>query len=115
MNEKSEGFTFIELIIVIGILAIIAIIAVPKLIGYRSLAVERVCETNRDTVARQYEVYIQTKDQGESRFNQFLNENFDEVCSDDGIITYEDCRVKCSIHKSVSDEDEPPGDGVPWL
>lgn len=115
MNEKSEGFTFIELIIVIGILAIIAIIAVPKLIGYRSLAVERVCETNRDTVATQYEVYLQVENQGQSSFNQFLNENFDEVCSDDGIITYEDCRVKCSIHKSVSDEDEPPGDGVPWL
>ena len=99
----------------IGILAIIAIIAVPKLIGYRSLAVERVCETNRDTVATQYEVYLQVENQGQSSFNQFLNENFDEVCSDDGIITYEDCRVKCGIHKSVSDKDGPPGDEVPRL
>lgn len=115
MDQKSEGFTVIELIVVIAILGIIAVIVVPRFIGYRGLAAERVCETNRDTVARQCEVYIQTKDQGESRFNQFLNENFGEVCPDSGVINYQEGKVKCSIHKSVSDEDEPPGDGVPWL
>lgn len=115
MDQKSEGFTVIELIVVIAILGIIAVIVVPKLIGYRSLAVERVCETNRDTVATQYEVYLQVENQGQSRFNQFLNENFGEVCPDSGVINYQEGKVKCGIHKSVSDEDGPPGDGVPWL
>lgn len=115
MDEKSKRFTFIELIIVIGILAIIVVIAVSRLVGYRGLAVERVCETNRDTVATQYEVYLQVENQGQSCFNQFLNENFGEVCPDSGVINYQEGKVKCGIHKSVSDEDEPPGDGVPWL
>ena len=87
----------------------------PRFIGYRGLAVERVCETNRHTVTRQYEIYLQTKGQGEGNFNQFLNENFDEICPDDGVITYQEEKVKCSIHKSVSDEEGAPGGEVPWL
>ncbi len=53
----------------------------------------------------------------DSIFNQFLADNFDEVCPAGGVIRYEDGKVKCSVHEGVSesDEDEPPGDEVPWL
>jgi len=117
MNKKSKGFTLIELIIVIAILGIITAIAVPRLVGYRSLAVERVCESNRDTAERLYEVFLQKEDPGESSFNQFLIENFDEVCPAGGVIIYEEGKVKCNLHEDVNDDDadEPPGDEVPWL
>lgn len=115
MDKKSKGFTFIELIIVIAILGVIAVVMVPRLIEYRALAVERVCETNRNTVITQYEVYLQTKSLDKGYFNQFLYENYHEVCPDDGVITYEEGKVKCSVHRNVSDKDEPPGGEVPWL
>lgn len=117
MDRKSNGFTLVELIVVIAVLGIIIAIAVPKLFGFKGLAVERVCETNRNTVTTQYEVYLQTKVLDKGHFNQFLYENFDEVCPDDGVITYEYGKVKCSIHKNVSesDEEELPDGEVPWL
>ena len=56
-------------------------------------------------------------DHEDSIFNQFLAENFDKICPAGGVISYEDGKVKCCVHKDISDgdEDEMPGDEVPWL
>lgn len=53
----------------------------------------------------------------DSIFNQFLIDNFDEICSASGVISYEDGKVKCSVHVdgNEGEEDEEPGDEVPWL
>lgn len=116
MDKKSDGFTLIELIVVIAILGIIAAIAVPRLAGFKSRAEERVCAANRKTVERLYSSFLLENEYGESAFNQFIIENFDEVCPVGGVITYEDEKVKCSLHEDASDEeDESPGDEVPWL
>ena len=113
--KKSKGFTLIELIIVIAILGIITAIAVLRLVRYRSLVLERVCESNRDIVERLYEVFPQKGNPGESIFNQFMIENFDKICPAGGVITYEEGKVKCSLHEDVSDNDveQPLGDEVP--
>ncbi|MEN1760738.1 prepilin-type N-terminal cleavage/methylation domain-containing protein [Anoxynatronum sibiricum] len=50
MDKKSDGFTLVELIIVIAILGIIAAIAIPKLAGFKSKAKESVCAANLKTV-----------------------------------------------------------------
>lgn len=117
MDKKSDGFTLIELIVVIAILGIIASIAIPRLAGFKSMAEERVCDANRKTVERLYSTFLLENEHGESTFNQFLIENFDEICPVGGVITYEDGKVKCSLHEDESDEeeDEPPEDEVPWL
>jgi len=73
---------------------------------------ERVCESNRDAVERRYEVSLQKEDLEESSFYQFMIENFDEVCPAGGVIAYEEDKVKCSLHKDVSDDDK---DEIPWL
>jgi prepilin-type N-terminal cleavage/methylation domain-containing protein len=117
MNKKADGFTLIELIVVIAILGIIAAIGVPRLAGFRSMAEERVCSANCNTVERMYSAFLLGNDHEDSIFNQFLIENFDEVCPASGVISYEDEKVKCSVHGdgSESDEDKPPEDEVPWL
>ncbi|MCC5912487.1 MAG: prepilin-type N-terminal cleavage/methylation domain-containing protein [Clostridiaceae bacterium] len=117
MNKESNGFTLVELIIVIAILGIIAAIAVPRLTGFKSMAEESVCDANRKTVEKMYSAFLLENDHGDSTFNQFFIENFDEVCPASGVIRYEDEKVKCSVHEdgTESDEDEQPEDEVPWL
>ncbi len=115
-DKKSKGFTLVELIVVIAVLGIVAAIAAPRFIGYRSLAIERVCHTNRNTVERLYDTFLLENEHQESRFNQFTIENFDEICPAGGVISYENGKVKCSLHEDISnDEDEPPSGEVPWL
>jgi prepilin-type N-terminal cleavage/methylation domain-containing protein len=119
MDKKSGGFTLVELIVVIAILGIIAAVTVPRLIGFKSKAEESVCAANRKSVERMYSAFLVENDinHEDSVFNQFLIDNFDEICPIVGVTTYEDGKVKCSVHDSGSqgEEDEEPGEEVPWL
>ena len=82
MDTRSDGFTLIELILVIAILGIITAIAIPRLTGFRSKVEESVCAANRETIQRMYTANLVENDIGhaDSLFDQFVINNFDEVC-----------------------------------
>lgn len=118
MDKKSDGFTLIELIVVIAILGIIAVIVIQRLFGLKNIAEERVCVANRKTVERMYATFLIENRIGhmESIFNQFLIDHVDEVCPAGGVIRYEEGKLKCSIHEDAEPSDEEaPGEEVPWL
>ena len=64
------------------------------------MAEEKVCDANLKTVERMYSAFLVENDidHVDSIFNQFLIDNFDEICPASGVISYEDGKVKCSVH-----------------
>jgi len=91
---------------VIATLGILVAIAVQGFARFINITEGIVCVINRKKVERLF-----------STFNQFVIENFYEVCPAGGLISYKGGKVKCSVHDdgSESDEEEPPGEEVPWL
>ena len=65
-----------------------------------SMAEERVCDANRKAVERMYSAFLVENDidHVDSIFNQFLIDNFDEICPASDVISYEYGKVKCSVH-----------------
>ena len=65
-----------------------------------SMAEERVCDANRKAVERMYSAFLVENDidHVDNIFNQFLIDNFDEICPASGVISYEYGKVKCSVH-----------------
>ena len=102
----------------IAVLGILAGIAVPRFVGYRALAAERVCETNRKSAERLYVAFQSEDSNAGITFDQFLLEKFDVVCPEGGAISYDDGKILCGMHSEIEDSgdgEEPPGGEVPWL
>lgn len=110
-KNNINGFTLIELIVVIGIVAILVSLMIPSFTHYLESMNETVCTNNRNTIERLYEAtMINTID--EISFNMFIEEYSDEICPVGDVISHEGDEVKCNKHSS---NDEPPHEEVPWL
>lgn len=55
---KEAGFTIVELLTVVGIMATLMMIAVPVYVSAKGLAQQRTCFQNQNTIARATELYL---------------------------------------------------------
>lgn len=118
---KNNGFTLIELVVVIAILGILAGISIPRLSGFRDKAEEVVCTSNMNQLEKYYVNYLDSNDldHNDSHFEMAKSELFGNtrLCPRKGIINWNGDGVMCSIHSNQdnSDDDEGGGEEVPYL
>ncbi len=110
---NNKGFTLIELIVVITILAILVAVVVPSYIGYRDKARTTVCLSNCVQLERMYKMHLilENADHSEALFNQYMQEYGEDLCPGEGDIGYYDGKVQCSVHSKGDGNDG----SVPFL
>lgn len=57
LHSEEGGFTLIELMIVLVIIAILMLVAIPALMGYRARSQATVCKSNMKTLGTAEEAY----------------------------------------------------------
>ncbi len=124
--KDRNGFTLIEVIVVISILGILIAIALPQYTTFIAKAKKKVCDVNIMQLNRNLKSSmvidgIEIDDDNHSYFQLFILQYEGDICPDGGIITYENKEIKCSIHydesETVDDNDNNGEDdgGVPYL
>nr|WP_315362820.1 prepilin-type N-terminal cleavage/methylation domain-containing protein [Cytobacillus firmus] len=119
MNWKDiKGLTLVEVIVAIAIIGIIAGIALPSIVGIIEKSKVDVCNGNVSEVERHYEAYLKldSVEHSDVVFVEYLSSYDGGVCPSDGVISYVDERVECSLHSEDIDGGSDNEDGgVPYL
>ena len=131
MNRKfnNQGFTLLEVIIVIVVLGILSTVIYPSFSNIISSSQERVCIANCLQLERTFSGYLALKngDDNELWFYQFVQEYdledyIEELCCPTGgNIYYSNGQIRCSFHKNMDDtnddddEDEDDDGSVPFI
>ncbi len=58
MNKMKQGFTLVEIMIVVAIIAILAAIAIPNFIAYRNESQENACTSNANSIKTAAETWL---------------------------------------------------------
>ena len=107
-TRDSRGFTLIELIVTLVILALLAAITIPSFTQYIDRANAGVCRGYRENLTEEYKQYCSWEGGGwmpakSGRFDEFLKNNGLEnsfKCPSGGVYTYDEDEgaVVCSEH-----------------
>lgn len=103
--QCNQGITIVEIIVIIGVLAVIAFAAVPWLTGYQFRVKAQVCNTNRRAILREYELLLM--EDAEITITDYIASHYSDalICPSEGVITSEgegySTKLICPIHDDV--------------
>lgn len=116
----NKGFSIIETMVVMAILAILVSIAVPLYEGYVERVTQQVCLANCLQMERMYHAYLITENKEHTSyvFNEYLQKYENNLCPANGDIKYVHGTVRCDLHykdeANGNGDDEEDG-SVPFL
>ena len=92
---------------------------VPSFLETTRRAKEKVCSINSLKIEEMYEIYLYERGGEYSGvlFDEYVKKEWQgkDVCPDDGVIAYEDGRVKCGIHSVDEGKDDQNDGDVPYI
>lgn len=104
--DRSAGFTLVEVIVTLVVLAIVAAIAIPSLTGWIDESHEKICAANRASLLENFQAslaldrtYLSTASDGD--FQSFLNRSDLSgklKCPSGGAYGFNGVLVTCSVH-----------------
>ena len=123
MNKKMQkGFTLVEIMIVVAIIAILAAIAIPNFVKYRTESQQAACESTRASIVTAAENWG-SKVENAGKKPDIVKDLVDEgkgyfktepKCPDGGVLEVEiDATTKaykCTCTKHAASEEEGAGD-----
>jgi len=113
---NKKGLTLVEVLAVLVILGIFVVIAIPSISSSIEKANTEVCHTNRVELEESYEMELTLENlvNNEKLFTMYVREFGEQICPENGVITYVDGEVNCSVH-TVNDHEEDNEGEVPFL
>jgi prepilin-type N-terminal cleavage/methylation domain-containing protein len=109
-SRSEKGFTLLELLAVMGLLAILLALASLKGTDILVNARERVCQYNRTQLIKKYESHLVAigEEHSETLLAGFILEEGENICPSHGTISIVAQNLLCSVHDIDEDEDEVP-------
>lgn len=114
-QRRVNGFTLIEVLIVLVILSIIIAIAVPSVIKVIEKSKKEICYVNQLEIERMYEQFLELEglDHSGEQFKQFMLSN--NYSADHGEYSYIEGKVRCSIHAENESQEDKEEESVPFF
>lgn len=121
LGTKKQGFTLVELIVVMTIITIMIAITIPSYFALRSKAAQKTCSSNRNTIVRMFEFEKLSNGERYMTLEQFIvaNIKYRDSCPSSGkYSTSTDNTISCDKHpgKTKNDETgETSEETIPWI
>ena len=109
-SRSEKGFTLLELLAVMGLLAILLALASLKGTDILVNARVRVCQYNRTQLIKNYESHLVAigEEHSETLLAGFILEEGENICPSHDTISNAVQNLLCSVHDIDEDEDEVP-------